>query len=537
MEEIDIVSIVNNNHLTKLSSDYGSKVVEKIRQNFKDYDQQLFVANFYCYLNYDTRKDFVVDMEKIWKWLDFDKKGNCRTLLVNNFIKNIDYIIDNEISTEHNNKFDEKGFSACEEKPNTDISSINLFNSVEKNTKQKNKGGRPVNKILLTVNCFKKLCLRAKTKKSSEIHEYYITMEELLNEIIMEQSYELQIKLRNKDKENTKNMIDIFKNKQVVYLIQVEENIIKFGQTMDIKQRMKDHTKEFGDQISLKFVIETNYDREFEKMIKTKVKKYLISKTYKTNQTELVKLDKTFTYDKLRKYIDEIKDYIDGNLMLKLIEENTQLKIKITQLENNSIYDPKLVKENQELKEKIVKLEEKNKELSNINISIEEEKLKLRKYEIDLRQQKFQNRMTSSKSHRIENGIEQKFCRGILCREETYDGKWISIDNFSKTSKNKDGLRGECKDCINVVGRHAYSGKNNKMTEEELKQSKYNKSLKTRVKIIDGKKKCTHCNTLKELNEYSINGKYINGDIKYKYCCKLCENKKKKEKRESHKVS
>ena len=60
------------------------------------------------------------------------------------------------------------------------------------------KGGRSSEKILLTVNTFKKFCLKSNTKKADEIHDYYIKLEELLQETIMEQTDELHIQLEQK---------------------------------------------------------------------------------------------------------------------------------------------------------------------------------------------------------------------------------------------------------------------------------------------------------------------------------------------------
>ena len=58
----------------------------------------------------------------------------------------------------------------------------------------------------------------------------------------------------------------------------------------------------------------------------------------------------------------------------------------------------------------------------------------------------------------IKNDIEQKFCPGILCCEETgEDGKWLDLEFFGKASQNKDGLRNECKNCRNVTEKSNYS--------------------------------------------------------------------------------
>jgi phage anti-repressor protein len=54
----------------------------------------------------------------------------------------------------------------------------------EKIKKEDNRGGHNKQTFMMTINCFKKFCLKADTKKADEIHEYYIKMEETLHEII-----------------------------------------------------------------------------------------------------------------------------------------------------------------------------------------------------------------------------------------------------------------------------------------------------------------------------------------------------------------
>lgn len=88
---VDIVNLIESNPITKFSGDYQSKLVEKVKKNFTNYEQQLFLSSFYCYLKYDTKKDFVIDLDNVWKWLDFSTKFNAKRLLENNFILNVNY--------------------------------------------------------------------------------------------------------------------------------------------------------------------------------------------------------------------------------------------------------------------------------------------------------------------------------------------------------------------------------------------------------------------------------------------------------------
>ena len=55
----------------------------------------MFLTSFYGYLNYNSKTDFVIDLDKIWRWLGFSQKVNVKTLLEKQFTENIDYINEN----------------------------------------------------------------------------------------------------------------------------------------------------------------------------------------------------------------------------------------------------------------------------------------------------------------------------------------------------------------------------------------------------------------------------------------------------------
>jgi len=321
---IDIVALVQNNPLTKLSSNYDSELIEKLRKRFTPEELQFYIANLYCFLNYNQKTDFVINLDRFWKWLGYGRIEECKRVLVKNFKENVDYKI---------------------EKAAPQVSGAGPKVSKE----GKNLGGAGLNReyTILTVNCFKKLCLKSRTEKADKIHDYYVGLEEILNEVIMEQTEELTLKLKNKDKEintrltqkdkeNEKTLIINFRNKHVVYLILIEIItidghifiIIKFGFTKDIEERMKQHHSQFGENIILKNVFETIYNREFELMIKedSVISKYIIKKKYKTVQTELIQLTQNFTYENLNERIEYLKDNVNGDLVSNLIKRINELE-------------------------------------------------------------------------------------------------------------------------------------------------------------------------------------------------------------------
>ena len=158
MQELNIVELIEKNPITKLSSTYNNKLLNKLKENFSSFEQQLFVSSFYCYLNYDKNIDFVVDLDEVWKWLGFSTKQKALLLLEKCFILNSDY-----------------------------INSLNL--QAKQDLEIKKHGGQNKQTILLTIKCFKSLCLKAQTKKASAakmsrcvknkiiINDYYYTTE------------------------------------------------------------------------------------------------------------------------------------------------------------------------------------------------------------------------------------------------------------------------------------------------------------------------------------------------------------------------
>ena len=83
------------------------KLLSKIKEKFTDFEQQLFLSSFYCYLNCDPINDFVIDLDNVWKWLGFSQKVDARRLLEKNFTQNIDFnlALENSKSNFNNEKW------------------------------------------------------------------------------------------------------------------------------------------------------------------------------------------------------------------------------------------------------------------------------------------------------------------------------------------------------------------------------------------------------------------------------------------------
>ena len=326
---LDIVKLIEQNPITRLNSNYQSKFIEKIKNSFTESQQHLFVASFYCYLNY-KKDEFIIDLDNIWKWVGFSRKNDCKKLLEKYFIIENDYII---------------GFTEVAVK-------LNL-------------GGRPTEKILLTINTFKKLCLKSNTKKSNEIHDYFIKMEEIFQELLDEESNELRHQLSIKDQLFLENQIDNEKEKHqllvnsyfkksIVYLIRLYNNLYKFGYTNNIKKRINELKRLMNNKnLTLIFCIESKNNIELE----NKLKDY-----FKTNNSESCK---------------RITQTINDNVFTECIQISNNYDINI--IKNIIIKFNKNIGENIEIKDNILMREENILALENRNIEL---KIEYNKYVI-----------------------------------------------------------------------------------------------------------------------------------------------------------
>lgn len=184
-EQFDIVSFIDHNPLVNMDKSYQSRLINKIKDKFNTDEQKIFIGSFYTYLNYDSKKDFVIDLQKVWKWIGFSRIDPAKQVLTKHFKKDIDYKI------------------------------IEVFKKVAPQVSpRETKGNSRLNKqqILMSVNTFKKLCMKANTKKADQIQDCYLKLENVLQDISKGESEELVYQLHNKEtvlkKEEFPNMID-----------------------------------------------------------------------------------------------------------------------------------------------------------------------------------------------------------------------------------------------------------------------------------------------------------------------------------------
>ena len=318
---LNIVELIENNPITKLSNTYQGNLLTKIKEQFTDTEQQLFVSSFYCYLNYNQKNDFVIDLDDVWKWLGFSQKVKAKILLEKQFTIDSDY--------------------------------KSLLSQQVKQSEH-TKGGHNKETIMLTIRTFKLFCLKAGTKKAEQIHEYYIKLEEILQEIVQEESNELKLQLEQKtvqlenqiilsEEENLKirekTLLEQFPpNTQCFYygfidnLSDKNESLIKFGNSNSLKNRVYAHKNTY-----LNFRLVNVFKVENKIQIENAMKEHPL---FKERQRTLILNSKKFielltinnlSLDELDKIIKNIitqLEYSPENY-IKLLEDNRVLKLNL----------------------------------------------------------------------------------------------------------------------------------------------------------------------------------------------------------------
>jgi hypothetical protein len=348
MNELNIVDLIEKNPITKLTGTYNHKLLKKVQETFTDFEQQLFVSSFYCYLNYDRSLDFVVDLDKVWKWLGFAAKFTAVRTLELYFKPDIHYKQSSLQTAEQDNA-----------------------------TKVKKNGGQNRQVYLLSVNCFKSLCLKAQTKKADEIHKYYIKLEDTFIEVFYEQLDELRLQLEEKNKEIAEAdkalsalreteakelqraveeaLLPLFPvNTECFYfgiidnMTDANEKLVKFGISNDLhKQVRHDRTTYNSFILAAAFRVQNKLEIvnafKAHPIIKRHMREIVIDGKTKTN---VVAYDATnFTLERLTKVIKDVihtKMYnIENyNRLFKenevLQNENRELKEQIEQLQETT---------------------------------------------------------------------------------------------------------------------------------------------------------------------------------------------------------
>lgn len=281
-------------------------------------------------------------------WMGYSKneikkgKLSYSKLLDSNFDETVDYKMINNKEFKNNAKSLSK-----------DLENVELHNKTKH--------------LMISPDCFKQSLMLLKTDKAKEIRSYYIALEKIFKLYLEYQNeYKLQYQVhqnlkiqnelsninRNTKLEKHKYLVDKFKNKRCVYIIEIKEGVyIKIGSTQDIYNRLSAMNTAYSTTCIVLDIFEcVNNFREVEQNIlnNTQIKKNLYKeKINGVMPKEIVELCDSFNYEQLYQIVkDNVKKHIFLNPIQLLEKQKLDYEMEKLKLVNKLLehgYDPNLL--------------------------------------------------------------------------------------------------------------------------------------------------------------------------------------------------
>jgi hypothetical protein len=250
---------------------------------------------------------------------------------------------------------------------------------------------------MLNIKTFKLFCIKAGTKKANEIHEYFIKLEEILQEVLIEESNELKQQLLQQsnefktveDQKAKEYELKLEKQKilerekillkeyatigSIVYIIKVKtfENkqyIIKLGESRrGVIDRYKEHKSKYEECLLLDCFC-VNKSKDFESFLhnhETIRGNRVTDLKGHESELELFLIGKVLSYKTLLDIINNNVKYFNNNDTSKIELENEQLKLmlEMKNTNNDNLLIQELITTVKQMSCKIDNLEKSNKEL------------------------------------------------------------------------------------------------------------------------------------------------------------------------------
>lgn len=287
-----------------LSETNNLKLLQKARDEFNDFEQNLFFFFNAIFQKFDEQNDYIIDFDIAWKICGYTRKDSAKKILLKRLRENVDYTI-SKISPNSSEDLSP---------PNGGAAPIGM-------------AGQNKETIMLTPDAFKFFCLSSNTEQGRKTQEFFVKLQRVVNIYIRDQAIQNAKALedalalenaRSKDVES--DLIKLNSGKPVVYLALVEDNLVKFGCTHDISQRAKQNSRDFPKFV-IQHVIPTEYYKDLETMIKNSLGSHIISKEFNgKTQTELIELSEEM-HDEETITLPEVYDHV-----LKLRQELEEKK-------------------------------------------------------------------------------------------------------------------------------------------------------------------------------------------------------------------
>jgi phage anti-repressor protein len=218
---------------------------------------------------FDSKEPFPINIEVLIEMKVYDRKDHCKTKLNKNFILDTDFKV--QKATPENSGVAKKGGS-----------------------------GLLKENIMLTVDCFKSMCMLANSETGKQVKNYYLDLEKIFKEYILRDIQSLQqtietvvnenLKIKStyshlaelNDKLRIKRNYHKFKKGNCLYIITDqwrEKDYLKIGYTDNINTRLQTYRTSMPD-VKIEFLLYLNENKFLEKCLKLRYDTKLVQKNH-----------------------------------------------------------------------------------------------------------------------------------------------------------------------------------------------------------------------------------------------------------------
>lgn len=501
-----------------------------------------FAKNFM--FSFDSEEKFPINIEQLVELKIYDRKDNAKKILTKTFIKDTDYIV---------------------KKPAPEFSGAGFKNI--KNGKNIGSSGMNKENIMLTVDCFKNMCMLSRNEMGKKIQRYYLDLEKVFKKYILielankdlqivyekRQNKQITIKLKKQTKDfrrlrkNHNSLLRIrnyhkFKLGMCLYIWSDPDSSVikcKVGYTSDINGRLKTYRTSVPN-LHLLFLVYLENAKFLESGILSK---------YKDNRVPLNHEIVHIKPEEIIKSCHEIIDYFNFSFEVEneleqynkiniIDEEDDKEEINEEEKENNIDEEEEKIEEEIDIDGIYKDALEKISKCTNIQLDIilgelklkkkGVKKIKLNRIRVALDNKELQTINVVINTYNIiqkEKGDKKVVPKGKKTCSKCREVKLYS--EFSKSPNRADGHDNQCKLCKkkNYIKRKA-----KKKKEVGLKKCatcdvvKKPEEFYKRIGSPDGlSSQCKNC-VINQYHKRSENREY--DEVKSKECVECKEEKK-----------
>lgn len=220
-----------------------------------------FIDEFLSMYTVQSRPtDFVVDLDVAARWLSA-RKDNMKKTLVASYTRGIDY-------------------------------------DIGRSENDRGRGKGRLERIMMTADCFKTLCMQSRTKKAAEVRAYFLAVETALFRYREEITQSMAQRIGVLERNQRPAAASVQAGEGVIYVVRASESmdsVYKIGRTTDLARRLRSHGSAAADSLEVVYVFKTRCVDKVESCMKLMLKERQYRRYKEVFQIDLEALKKVIS--------------------------------------------------------------------------------------------------------------------------------------------------------------------------------------------------------------------------------------------------